>query len=358
VLLLASEHARSSDLPQRLREDFQIILHNVRLQARLIDDLLDLNRIQRGGLSISARRLNLRSVLEEVCKGLQSEAQERAVTLALECPPHDCTIRGDHTRLNQIFGNVLRNAIKFAPKHTTVHVQLNTTPCTAHVTIADSGPGIESEDLKRIFAPFVQAPHAGGTAGACGLGLGLAIAQRLVERHRGSIWAESDGPGHGARFHIELPLEPSETGLPHLPDPEANSREKKTDQQSLRLLLLEDHESTRLILSRMLQKHGFETVTAASIDAASRILSEGKIDLLLSDLGLPDGDGFHLPRLWKERIRIGAIALSGFGMENDVARSQACGFARHLTKPVEFQALLDAIEALSNPPKPSATPPA
>ncbi len=347
VLLLASEYARSSELPQRLREDFQIILHNVRLQARLIDDLLDLNRIQRGGLSISARRLHLKTVLEEVCKGLQSEAQERSVTLVLECSPQDCVIRGDNTRLNQIFGNILRNAIKFAPKDTPVHVRLEPTPGTAHVTITDSGPGILADDLKRIFTPFVQAPHAGSTAGACGLGLGLAIAQRLVERHRGSIWAESEGLGRGAVFHIELPLEPAETATQQTSDLGGKPREKNPSTEALRVLLLEDHESTRLILSRMLQKHGFETLTAPSIDAASRVLAEEKIDVLLSDLGLPDGEGFHLPKLWKERIRMGCIALSGFGMENDIARSHACGFDRHLTKPVEFQALLEAMDAVT-----------
>lgn len=351
VLLLASEYARSSGLPQRLREDFQIILHNVRLQARLIDDLLDLNRIQRGGLSISARRLNLRNVLEEVCKGLHSEAQEREVSLILDCPREECLIRGDNMRLHQIFGNIVRNAIKFAPRQTPVQVRLQVTPCAAHVRISDSGPGIRAEDLQRIFTPFVQAPHAGPAAGSCGLGLGLAIAQRLVERHRGSIWAESDGPGKGACFHIELPLEPLDPLATPPSDSENTPREPHSAPQTLRVLLLEDHESTRTILARMLQKHGFEIFTAGSIDAASRILSAQKVDVLISDLGLPDGEGFPLPGLWRDQIRIGSIALSGFGMESDITRSRACGFLRHLTKPVEFQTLLEAVESLGGLPR-------
>lgn len=346
VLLLASEYARSSGLPQRLREDFQIILHNVRLQARLIDDLLDLHRIERGGLSISARRLSPRGVLEEVCKGMQGEAQEREVSLVLECPREECFIRGDSMRLHQVFGNIVRNAIKFAPRHTPVHVRLHSTPSAARVSISDSGPGIRAEDLQRIFTPFVQAPHAGAGAGSCGLGLGLAIAQRLVERHRGVIWAESDGPGKGACFHIELPLEPLDPFATPTPECDQPARETPSPAQTLRVLLLEDHESTRTILARMLQKHGFGVFTAGSIDAASRILSAQKVDVFISDLGLPDGEGFPLPGLWKDQIRTGSIALSGFGMEKDILRSRECGFGRHLTKPVEFPTLLEAIESL------------
>lgn len=345
VLLLASEYARSTSLPQRLREDFQIILHNVRLQARLIDDLLDLNRIQRGGLSISARRLNLCHVLNDVCKGLQSEAQEREVSLELESLASLCEIRGDNARLHQIFGNIIRNAIKFAPRLSSVRVTLRLTLCSARVTIADSGPGIREEDLQRIFTPFVQAPHPAGSVGSCGLGLGLSIAQRLVERHRGIIWAESDGSGKGARFHVELPLEPADPS-PSQPEENHPRGEMPLRPRPLQILLLEDHESTRIILARMLQRQGYDVRTAASIDAASRLLSESKVDVLVSDLSLPDGEGFPLPFLWKDSIQIGSIALSGFGMENDIARSRACGFLRHLTKPVEFQALLEALESL------------
>ncbi len=346
VLLLASEYARSTELPARLREDFQIILKNVRLQARLIDDLLDLNRIQRGGISISARRLNLKSVLSDVCQGLQSEALERDVSLHLECPVEECAIRGDCTRLHQIFGNVLRNALKFAPRQTSVCVCLKISTGTAHVAISDSGPGIDAEDLSRIFTPFVQALRAGVPPGTCGLGLGLAIAQRLVERHRGRIWAESDGPGKGACFHVELPLEPLDPTGPSGADAEGIPKEIRPSEEPLRILLLEDHDSTRNVLLRMLQRHGFQTFAAASIDHASRILSEEKVDILITDLGLPDGDGFQLPVLWKTQILMGCIALSGFGMEQDVTRSRECGFERHLTKPVEFSTLLEAVETL------------
>ena len=346
VLLLASEYARSTDLPLRLREDFQIILKNVRLQARLIDDLLDLNRIQRGGISISARRLNLKTVLSDACEGIQSEAQERDVRIQVECPQAECMIRGDTTRLHQILGNVLRNAIKFAPRQTSVTARLTLSASIARVTISDCGPGIPTEDIARIFSPFVQALRPGVHPGTCGLGLGLAIAQRLVERHRGRIWAESDGPGKGAHFHVELPLEPLDPTCPPTSDAEGVAKDLHPTNEPLRILLLEDHDFTRNVLLRMLQRHGFETFSAASIDAASRILSTDRVDILISDLGLPDGDGFKLPVLWKTQILFGCIALSGFGMEHDVARSLECGFERHLTKPVEFSTLLEAIETL------------
>ena len=344
VLLLASEYTRSPGLPAQMREDFQVILQNVRLQARLIDDLLDLTRIERGGISISTRVLDLKSVLREVQESLRSEADEKHITLTLDVPAGPCPVRGDNVRLQQVFGNVLRNAIKFSPSHSPVQVMLTTSGGTAKVSINDRGSGIIESDLKTIFEPFTQGVTSATHGAPQGLGLGLSIARRLVERHRGVISAESDGPGRGATFHIELPLE---APRPEEPRPPAGvAPAPYAHPASLRILLVDDHESTRKILARMIRRLGHQVFEAGNLRLAFGVLSENSIDILISDLGLPDGDGSELTKRWKHRLRMGSIALSGFGMAPDVARSLESGFSLHLTKPVEFERLAHAIEGL------------
>jgi CheY-like chemotaxis protein/two-component sensor histidine kinase len=343
VLLLASEYARSPGLPAQMREDFQIILKNVRLQARLIDDLLDLTRIERGGISISARVLDLAVVLKEICESLKGEAEEKHIIIELHLPEQCCAVRGDSVRLQQIFGNILRNAIKFSQPHSQIRVNLVASACSARVSISDHGFGIRQSDLKRIFEPFTQGPRGDANAAGQGLGLGLSIAQRLVERHRGSIIAESSGLGKGATFHVDLPLEARalESTSAGLSEP-ANC----TSPPSIRILLVDDHEATLNVLARMTRKLGYEVLVAADIRAAAEILFETEVDVLVSDLGLPDGDGTELAMRWKPRIKFGAIALSGFGMESDVLRSREGGFKYHLTKPVEFERLAQVIRSV------------
>ena len=344
VLLLASEYARSPGLPAQMREDFQVILQNVRLQARLIDDLLDLTRIERGGVSISTRMLDLKCVLQEVQESLRSEADEKHIHLTLDVPAGPCPVRGDNVRLQQVFGNVIRNAIKFSPSHSLVQVILTTSGGTAKVSITDRGAGIIASDLKSIFEPFTQGGRGATRGTPQGLGLGLSIARRLVERHRGVISAESDGPGKGATFRIELPLEAPRPAEPQTPASIASA--PSAHSAALRILLVDDHESTRQILARLIRRLGHEVFEASNLRLAFGILSENPIDILISDLGLPDGDGKELTKRWKHRLRLGSIALSGFGMASDVSRSLASGFSYHLTKPVEFEQLAHAIEEL------------
>jgi CheY-like chemotaxis protein/two-component sensor histidine kinase len=327
-----------------MREDFKVILQNVRLQARLIDDLLDLTRIERGGISISTRMLDLKSVLREVQESLRSEADEKHIHLTLDVPAGPCPVRGDSVRLQQVFGNVIRNAIKFSPSHSPVQVMLTTSGGAAKVSVTDLGAGIIASDLKTIFEPFTQGVSGATHGTPQGLGLGLSIARRLVERHRGVISAESDGPGKGATFRIELPLEAPRPAEPQPPasavfSPHAHSA-------ALRILLVDDHESTRQILARLIRRLGHQVFEASNLRLAFGILSENPIDILISDLGLPDGDGNELTKRWNHRLRLGSIALSGFGMAPDVARSLESGFSYHLTKPVEFERLAHAIEGL------------
>jgi PAS domain S-box-containing protein len=375
VLLLAGEYARSPDVPAHMREDFALIHRNVRLEARLIDDLLDLTKIQRAGLSVSARLLDLRGLLAQVCEAVRSDATEKKVRLVMVRPESPCMVRGDTTRLHQIFANLILNAVKFSEPGMEVRVEMHFETACVRVSIQDQGIGITAEELGRIFEPFTQGIHARESHRFGGLGLGLAIAKMLVERHRGRVWADSPGRGHGANFHVELPIEksdlseagvaapspphpplatgPSQAPAPALPPPSPNSPPLLAPPlgrgvRSRKILLVEDHEPTRATLSRMLGRRGHTVTQAASLGAASVLAKETVFDVLISDIGLPDGNGGELIRQFADRFLEGGIALSGFGMEAEVARSLNAGFKRHLTKPIEVETLEETLNVLGS----------
>jgi CheY-like chemotaxis protein len=238
-------------------------------------------------------------------------------------------------RLQQVFWNVLKNAVRFTPSGG--EITIRSRPAAADewcVEIADNGVGIEPQDLERIFAPFTQGPH-GHRFG--GLGLGLAISRRLVELHGGRITAQSDGARHGATFSVYLPATKPQANSPHRetpPQPDGKSNKAR------RILLVEDHNQTRVTLARLLTQRGHEVAAAETIEEALVRAQTFPFDLVLSDLGLPDGSGHDLiAQLRKQRPGCRSIALSGYGMESDTQRSREAGFDAHLTKPVDIQAL-------------------
>lgn len=269
---------------------------------------------------------------------------------------------GDAVRLQQVFWNILKNAVKFTPSGGRITVETNALGEDAIlVRIADTGIGLSDGDLERIFAAFAQAvsPRRGG------LGLGLSIARQITELHGGKIRAVSDGPKRGSTFEMELPLA-RHTSLSAPIDPAA-ARLAITERTAAvsgrdgapirRILLIEDHESTRLVLKELLRRRRFDVITAGSIAEARACAQTIEFDLVISDLGLPDGDGCTL---WAELVaknpRLTGIALSGFGMEEDIARSRAAGFAHHLTKPINTRALDEIILRLLPPIPPEARP--
>ena len=347
VLLLAGEYARSVELPAHMREDFALIHRNVRLEARLIDDLLDLTKIQRAGLSVSKRLLDLGSLVAQVCEGVRAEAGEKQVRLELERGEVASLVRGDATRLHQIFANLILNAVKFSAAGGEVRLKLSQEGARVRVAVSDGGIGIASEEMGRIFEPFAQGCHARESQRYGGLGLGLAIAKMLVERHRGKIWAESLGRGQGATFYVELPLEPQERAE-ILPLPSATEIRARPV-RARRILLVEDHDATRATLARMLSRRGHLVTQAETLCGAAVLARSGIYDVLISDIGLPDGNGSDLIREYGDRFLEGGIALSGFGMEAEVARSLHAGFKRHLTKPIEVEALEETLQALEAP---------
>lgn len=349
VLLLASEGADNHELPEKIREDFKMIRNNVSLEAKLIDDLLDLTRIVHGKLSLELRPVDAHAILRDALAIVSSSVEQKRIDLALEFGAARAEVNGDAVRLQQVFWNVLNNAVKFTPAGGRISLQTtNVDPRTIALSIADNGTGLPRVELERIFEPFTQGGNRAG-----GLGLGLAISRQLVEKHGGRIVAESDGPGQGAKFTVTLPLLPIEADSARLPvvrasHPVTPARISGRHAGGRTLLLIEDHAATRTTLEALLRRRNFQVTTAGTAAAARKIVEDGQeFDIVLSDLGLPDSDGYALWAALRRRLpRAVGVALSGYGMEHDVRRAHDAGFAGHLTKPVSIEALDRALAAL------------
>ena len=346
VLLLASDAARDPAQAPAARALFASIAKNVALEARLIDDLLDLTRIARGKLRLEKAPVDLHAVLRDAVETVQAELSEKRLTLQLALAAGVAPTLGDAARLQQVFWNVLNNAIKFTPVNGAIQISSRKEDGRVCIEITDTGMGITAVELERIFASFSQGEHAaGGSHRFGGLGLGLAISRQLVELHAGTIRAESKGRGRGSTFVIELPLE-SESLL--VTDQQAPlGREAAVPSGGRRVLLIEDHEPTRTALASLLSKRGYEMTQADTVAGAMRLAEEQSFDLVISDIGLPDGDGYRLMSHLREQYGLAGIALTGYGSEDDVERGRAAGFVAHLTKPVSVQALMAALAGIA-----------
>jgi PAS domain S-box-containing protein len=358
VLLLASEAAEDLSLPPAVRGDFATIRKNVELEARLIDDLLDLTRITRGKLPLDMQPHDLHVILRDAMATVQAEAERKSIAIHLRLNAADSMVLGDAVRLQQIFWNVLKNAVKFTPERGTVVVNTRVATDTGDLTVevVDTGIGMTPSELERIFDAFSQGDHAGGGGSHRfgGVGLGLAISRMLVELHHGSIRADSAGRNCGATFSIELPLigKDSRSPIPlpagtnenissELPAPEISVALKG------RVLLIEDHAPTRLTLQQLLLRRNYEVVAAGSVGEARELVSREHVDFVVSDIGLPDGNAYDLMAELRARLGLTGIALTGYGMESDIARSHAAGFVIHLTKPLRIQSLDEALTRLA-----------
>ncbi|HEV2329661.1 MAG TPA: chemotaxis protein CheB [Verrucomicrobiae bacterium] len=343
ALLLASDSAADPDLPPQIRANFETIRKNIELEARLIDDLLDMTRITHDKLLLNQSELDVHEILKDAISNVFNEIEHKLIVLKLELRAESHAVFGDPVRLQQVFWNVLKNAVKFTPEGGRITIESQTLPGgKILIHIADTGLGMSPDEIERIFGAFSQGSHRFG-----GLGLGLAISRALVELHSGSIRAASPGKGKGATFSIELPLialsEKEEmTGL----RPASVSTVEKKSGEHVHILLVEDHEPTRLTLARLLLQRRYE-VTSADSCAQARSLMEknGNFGLLISDIGLPDGSGYDLISEFQKKYGAKGIALTGYGTEQDVAKSQSSGFTAHLTKPVSVESLEGALAA-------------
>jgi PAS domain S-box-containing protein len=339
VLFLAATQERAPDVPARLREDFAMIRRNIELEARLIDDLLDLTRISRGKLQLEMEPTDLHDVLERSIELLENELQSRQIDLRIDLAAEHHVASADPVRLQQVFWNVLKNSVKFTPEGGCITVHSRSGPGNVwHLAISDSGLGITAEELPRIFEAFAQG-HEASSHRFGGLGLGLAISSLLMSEHAGRIRAESAGRGQGATFHFELPL--LAPGAVVHPTPVLAAALQ--GEASQRILVVEDHEHTRETLKRLLRRRGYKVTVARTVAQAREHAAETRFDLMISDVGLPDGNGRDLAAEFLREYGLKAIALSGYGMEEDIRRSIAAGFLDHITKPVDIEALHSAI---------------
>lgn len=347
VLLIASEAARDEALSPAVRRNFEDIACNVGLEAKLIDDLLDITRISRRKITLEMAPMDVHDGVRAALTTTESDFAEKRLSVDVSLDALHSTISADPVRLQQILWNVFKNAAKFTPEEGHIRITTRNEDGYLVVAVADSGAGMESSELTRIFDAFVQGNHARPESGHRfgGLGLGLAISRNLMELHGGDIRAASEGPGKGSTFTLRFPLA---TAAGTKPPPAATGSGSKPPLMNLHhsILVVEDHEATRVALKRLLENRGHQVTLAASIAEAKRVLEDRTFDLLLSDLGLPDGSGHQLIEMVRGR-NTRCIALSGYGMEHDVAQSMKAGFKAHLIKPIRTEALDQALAGVN-----------
>jgi PAS domain S-box-containing protein len=343
---------RDERLPSDSRRQLQMMRRNLELEARLIDDLLDLTRIERGKLELRSDVADLRQILEHALETTGQDLLRKRLRLITEFSTRDSRLWADTPRLTQVFCNLIHNAVKFTPEDGTIFLRMREDGEEGAdglvVEVEDTGLGIEPGSLEHIFDAFEQG--APGTARRFGgLGLGLAISKAIVELHGGGLSAYSEGRDQGALFEVRLPR--GEVGSLRAVEPRRAAANEAEGDRSLRLLLVEDHADTAEAMADLLRDFGFQVTVAGSVTAALAAAegAQGGIDLVVSDLGLPDGSGLDLMRTLSSRYGLRGIALSGYGMEEDIRHSREAGFERHLTKPVSPQTLVEALREAYQP---------
>ncbi len=346
VLLSATVLREDLRLPADVRAEMAMMERNIGLEARLIDDLLDLTRITRGKLPLRLEPCDVHSLLSHAVDIVRDDARAKNIEVDLRLSAQLFGITGDPARLQQVFWNLLKNAVKFTPTGGRIVIKTHdaTTGERLIVEVADTGLGFSPAVAEQIFRPFEQAGReADHRAG--GLGLGLAIARAIVDLHGGAIHAESPGEGLGATFAVEFPGATLPVHGIVSDDPEPGEAAPATPR---RILLVEDHEATLTVLTRLLKRAGHTVTPASSVAAALAAAAASNFEILISDLGLPDGTGVELIRALRiDYPDFRVIALSGYGMEEDLQRTQGAGFDDHLVKPVDFDQLRRALRKLT-----------
>jgi PAS domain S-box-containing protein len=355
VLLAAQSLAKAPGLSPDQRRQLAMIERNVRLEVRLIDDLLDVSRIQSGKLDLTRGTLDIHDAVRIAAETCADELAARNQALALDLNATRPIVDGDAARLQQVLWNLLKNAIKFSPDggHIRIATRDGPQPGSLQVEVTDDGIGIEPERIGRVFDAFEQGgEHVTRRFG--GMGLGLAICKVLVELHGGSLAAASAGIGRGASFTLTLPA-PAGASMPRerpaAAAPRARSGSHPAQDRPLTVLLVDDHQDTAEALAAMLQALGWQVSTAPDVRSALDAASRFRYDVVVSDIGLPDASGHQLVRSLKAHWPghpLNAIALSGYGRDEDVAASLSAGFSAHLTKPVDAAALVREIRVLTD----------
>jgi PAS domain S-box-containing protein len=326
------------------RESLAVIRRNVEMEARLIDDLLDITRISRGKVELRHEVVDAHGTLKAALEISQAEIAAKQLEVSMGLWAVDHHVWADPARLQQVCWNIVKNAVKFTPKGGKISLRTsNEAGGRLKVDITDTGVGIDPETLPKLFDAFEQGERT-TTRRFGGLGLGLTISKALVDMHCGTLTAASAGRDKGATFTLELATVAAEAivsrDVAEMPVP--------FRKRNFQILLVDDHDDTLSMMARLLRSLGYDVKTAANVATALEVAAGEKFDLLISDLGLPDGNGVDIIKQVKTRYEIRGIALSGFGMDEDVRRSREAGFDEHLTKPVNFKVLDAMIRRLAS----------
>ncbi len=339
------------DDPATLQKGLDTIERNARTQAQLIEDLLDVSRIVAGTLRLERRRVDVGEILRAALESGQVLADARSIRIEAANEPLGGEVLGDPQRLQQIFTNLLSNAVKFTASPGRVGVRLRRVGARAEIAFEDSGCGISHEFLPHVFERFRQAEDGATTRRRGGLGLGLAIVRHLVEAHGGSVQAESPGVGRGATFTVALPLVPAPRRAVALARAEA-SRCSATRLVGVRVLVVDDDPDACDLLETVLRSEGAEVRAVQSAGAALDALATYHPDVLLSDIGMPEEDGYALIGQLRARERraggghVPALALTAFASAADRAQALALGFEAHLAKPASPRDLAGTVASL------------
>jgi PAS domain S-box-containing protein len=336
-----------------LAEALEVIERNAKVQAQLIEDLLDISRIISGKMQLHIEPIDVRGVVQAAIGTVEQAANAKEITITANVPENLQRIPGDQNRLQQIIWNLLSNAVKFTPRGGTIEVEVECSDDKYDIIIRDSGQGIEPEFLPYVFDRFRQADST-STRKIGGLGLGLSIVRQLVEMHGGSVAVDSMGKGQGTIFIVSLPLklDPEKKQSQIIKPPAAPADPQDKIVASLKgkhVLVVDDEPDARELLRRLLESTNALVSVASSVDEAESLLSEKPHDLLISDISMPERDGFDLIRSVRKQhdgARLPAIAVTAYARTEDKERTLAAGFQEHLSKPLDANALHAAIKQL------------
>jgi signal transduction histidine kinase/CheY-like chemotaxis protein len=357
IAMVGELEASAPDSPE-VRRALEVIRRNVELEARLIDDLLDVTRISKGKLQLSTETVSVHEILQRAYEICREDIVAKNLRMEFRLRAERVHVEGDPARLQQVFWNLIKNSVKFTPAQGRIVIETyNPTADEIEIRTTDTGIGIEPEKIGKVFNAFEQG-QSSITRRFGGLGLGLAISKAMVAAHNGRITAVSEGRDRGATFTVTLRTiaAPVSADVPHPPGPapvrqaarpeEPRPTRTRPAPTGARLLVVDDHHDTVLGLKMMLERRGYRVTTANSADEAVEKAEEEEFELLISDIGLPDRSGYELMQELRSTKSLRGIALSGFGMENDISRARAAGFSEHLTKPINFERLEEAIHTL------------
>jgi len=333
-ILLKQPEVSQSD---SLRQIAETLIRNAKSQSQLVNDLLDLSRLQMGKVSLGLGPVWLSTMIENAIETVRAEAAAKQITIDLELGDEKLLVSGDALRLQQVAWNLLNNAMKFTPAGGAIKIGVMPSDNFAVLTVEDTGQGIDAAFLPHVFDMFRQA-DAGPTRRHAGMGIGLALVKQLVELHEGSVEARSGGPGKGAQFIIRLPLLDGER-----PTHDANpARRELPALKSMTILVVDDSEDTVEMLRFALEGSNASVITASSGEEALRLASENQFDVILSDISMPGMDGFELLsrlRALPTNQTTPVLALTGFGRAEDIEHAASAGFAAHFTKPLDLEGL-------------------